>query len=173
MKIQNRPDFLLPDRFYRRFSYSWFSYRKLPLGSSSAAEDILKEEGFSHEDVIEDIEDGTSSVLSSSLSEGSHECLAFRAPWATPPTATFEGNKLRPDSNPGLQNNPAHRFQLNHYPALTPTQYQQPTLHHFQQGRQLTSWSAFSWPFLAHSSNECCKLLIFVFLEKVTVLFQF
>ncbi len=51
------------------------------------------EEGFSHEDVIEDIEDGTSSVLSSSLSSTSpdnNECLAFRAPWATPPTATFE-----------------------------------------------------------------------------------
>ena len=63
--------------------------------SSDTLENVLEaEEGFSHEDVIEDIEDGTSSVLSSSLS--SNECLAFRAPWATPPTATVElGNKLR------------------------------------------------------------------------------
>ena len=86
----------------------------LPGGSS---EDLLEESCFSHEDVIEDIEDGTSSVLSSStsLSTGgsSHECLAFRAPWATPPTATFEGNKLR--------NNPLQQF-------LTPLQARE-TLH--------------------------------------------
>ena len=63
--------------------------------SSDTLENVL--EGFSHEDVIEDIEDGTSSVLSSSLS--SNECLAFRAPWATPPTATVElGNKLKKQS---------------------------------------------------------------------------
>lgn len=62
-----------------------------PRGSES---DLLEaaEACFSHEDVVEDIEDGTSSVLSSSLSNCSNECLAFRAPWATPPTATFEGN---------------------------------------------------------------------------------
>ena len=63
--------------------------------SSDTLENVL--EGFSHEDVIEDIEDGTTSVLSSSLS--SNECLAFRAPWATPPTATVElGNKLKKQS---------------------------------------------------------------------------
>lgn len=56
-------------------------------GCGESSEDIL--EGFSHEDVVDDIEDGTSSVLSSSLSS-SNECLAFRAPWATPPTATVE-----------------------------------------------------------------------------------
>ena len=63
--------------------------------TSDTLENVLEAEGgFSHEDVIEDIEDGTSSVLSSSLS--SNECLAFRAPWATPPTATSElGNKLK------------------------------------------------------------------------------
>lgn len=57
------------------------------LKGGESTEDIL--EGFSHEDVVDDIEDGTSSVLSSSLSS-SNECLAFRAPWATPPTATVE-----------------------------------------------------------------------------------
>ena len=56
--------------------------------------------GFSHEDVLEDIEDGTSSVLSSSLSGASNECLAFRAPWATPPTATFEGKHNHKTRNP-------------------------------------------------------------------------
>ena len=54
--------------------------------------DEEEEEGFSHQEVIEDIEDGTSSVLSSSISSND-ECLAYRAPWATPPTATFEGSK--------------------------------------------------------------------------------
>ena len=72
-------------------------------GSDDCSSDTLKtvlEEGFSHEDVIEDIEDGTSSVLSSSLS--SNECLASRAPWATPPIATVElGHKLR-KQNPAL-----------------------------------------------------------------------
>lgn len=64
--------------------------------SRSQSRDSVDEEGFSHEDIIEDIEDGTSSVLSSSLSKSlssNDECLAFRAPWATPPTATFEGAK--------------------------------------------------------------------------------
>ena len=66
--------------------------------TSDTLENVLEAEGgFSHEDVIEDIEDGTSSVLSSSLS--SNECLAFRAPWATPPTATAElGHKLKKQS---------------------------------------------------------------------------
>ena len=69
--------------------------------SSDTLENVLEaEEGFSHEDVIEDIEDGTSSVLSSSLSSND-ECLAFRAPWATPPTASNEGSKqLTPSSRP-------------------------------------------------------------------------
>ena len=64
--------------------------------SRPQSRDSNDEEGFSHEDIIEDIEDGTSSVLSSSLSKSlssNDECLAFRAPWATPPTATFEGSK--------------------------------------------------------------------------------
>ena len=69
-------------------------------GHQGSTEDCnLEAEGFSHEDVLEDIEDGTSSVLSSSsLSGASNECLAFRAPWATPPTATFEGKPRNPVS---------------------------------------------------------------------------
>ena len=73
------------------------------LNRSGSEEGILGENlGFSHEDVVEDIEDGTSSVLSSSLSSSvSNECLAFRAPWATPPTAQSE-LKLRSQ----VQNHP-------------------------------------------------------------------
>ena len=61
-------------------------------GSNEEEDEEEEEEGFSHQEVIEDIEDGTSSVLSSSISSND-ECLAYRAPWATPPTATFEGSK--------------------------------------------------------------------------------
>jgi len=76
------------------------------LGSLTEDQDCTnlgEAEGFSHEDVLEDIEEGTSSVLSSSLSDISNECLAFRAPWATPPTATFEG-KHRATRNQGFPN---------------------------------------------------------------------
>jgi hypothetical protein len=56
--------------------------------------EVLGQRCYTNEDVVEDIEDGTSSVLSSSISQtsGADECLAYRAPWATPPTATFEGH---------------------------------------------------------------------------------